>query len=373
MAPEKPDPNLTPPGLAALREQIDALDDRMLELLNDRARLVKQVGEVKQKTQGQFYQPTRERQIVDRLTAQNPGPFPSAAIQPVFQEIISACLSLEQPLRIAYLGPEATFTHMACKRQFGLSALLTPVGTIAGVFEEVEKGLSPLGVVPIENSTEGVVNHTLDTFLTSDLQICAEIVLEVSHCLLSREAELGKIEKLFSHPQAVAQCRNWLQANLPRATVVEVASTALAAQLAKGDPRSAAIASEMAAQLYDLPIVRRKLEDHAENVTRFLVIGKQGRAPTGRDKTSVMFSVKDEPGVLFRVLKPFSDSAVNLTKIESRPSRRRAWEYIFLVDLDGHLDEPKVAAALARVKEACEFMKVLGSYPRAAAEVEAKP
>jgi chorismate mutase/prephenate dehydratase len=356
-------------GLDALRSQIDSLDDQLLELLDGRARLVQKVAEVKQAQRREsFYEPTRERQILDRMTERSRergGPFPTGAVRTVFQEVISACLSLEQPLQIAYLGPEATFTHMACKRQFGLSARLTPVGSIGAVFEEVDRGLAALGVVPIENSTEGVVNHTLDTFLTSDLRICAEIVLEVSHCLLARSEDTSVIEKVYSHPQAVGQCRNWLQQNLPRATIVEVASTSLAAQLAQGDARSAAIASEMAASLYGLTIVRRKLEDVAENVTRFLVVGKSGRKPTGHDKTSIMFSIKDQPGVLFRVLAAFADEGVNLTRIESRPSRRRPWDYIFFVDLDGHAESAEVARALAKLGESCDFVKVLGSYPKA--------
>jgi chorismate mutase/prephenate dehydratase len=351
--------------LKPLRDEIDAIDDQILDLLNRRADLVKQVGRIKQERQDPFYVPVRERAIVERLASRNPGPFPSEAIRPVFQEIISACLSLELPLKVAYLGPEATFTHMACKRRFGLSALYLPAATIAAVFEEVEKGLADFGVVPIENSTEGVVNHTLDSFIDSPLSICGEIVLEVSHCLLNRSGELGDIQKVYSHPQAVGQCRKWLAENLPRAAVIDVASTALAARLARDDPQSAAVASELAGQLYDLRVVKRKIEDQLQNVTRFLVIGARATEPSGRDKTSVLFSVKDQAGVLFKVLRPFADHRVNLSKIESRPSRKRPWEYVFFIDLDGHRQDPPLARAIEEFAAACESVKVLGSYPRA--------
>jgi chorismate mutase / prephenate dehydratase len=351
--------------LKPLRDRIDRIDDEILALLNRRADVVKQVGKIKEERHSPFYAPVRERAIVDRLSAANPGPFPTEAIRSVFQEIISACLSLELPLKVAYLGPEATFTHMACKRRFGFSALYVPAATIGAVFDEVEKGLADFGVVPIENSTEGVVNHTLDSFIDSPLHISGEIVLGVSHCLLSRSGELGDVQKVYSHPQAVAQCRKWLAENLPRAAVIEVASTALAARLAKDDPQSAAVASELAGQLYDLRLVKRKIEDQVQNVTRFLVIGRAPAERTGRDKTSILFSVKDEPGVLFRVLAPFAQHEVNLSKIESRPSRKRAWEYVFFIDVDGHQGDAPVQAAVAEFARACEFVKVLGSYPRA--------
>lgn len=352
--------------LATLRAMIDRTDDELLRLLNERAGLVAQVAALKERLQVPFYVPSREKQIVDRLAAQNAGPFPNEAIRPVFQEIFSACLSLEKTVRVAYLGPEATFTHMAVKRQFGLSARTIPVGTIAGVFEEVERGGADFGVVPVENSAEGVVNHTLDTFVDSDLKISAEIVLEVSHCLLTRGGlEPGGVERVYSHPQALAQCRRWLAANLPRAVVVEAASTAEAARLARDDARGAAIASELAARLYELTVARRKLEDVAENVTRFLVIGKQQAEPTGRDKTSLLLALRDEPGVLFKVLGPFADRGVNLSKIESRPSRRKPWEYVFFIDVDGHQRDANVAAALGELAKGCESVKVLGSYPRA--------
>jgi chorismate mutase/prephenate dehydratase len=355
------------PKLPELRQAIDAVDDQLLALLNERARLVKQVGALKASTGGQFYVPDRERQIVERLQDANEGPFPSEAVRAVFSEIISACLSLEHPLRVAFLGPEATFTHSAARTRFGLSARYVPAATIAGVFAEVEKGLADLAVVPIENSTEGVVNSTLDMFMDSDLTISAEIVLEVSHCLLSRTGTMDGIQKVYSHPQALAQCRRWLSANLPKSALIEVASTALAARLAKDDPVAAAVASELAGQLYDLRLVKPKIEDEIGNSTRFLVVGREPAVRTGRDKTSLMLSVKDQTGLLYKVLEPLAAQGINLTRIESRPSRKKAWDYVFFVDLDGHVSDEPVARAMKAVGRACELVKVLGSYPRAEA------
>jgi chorismate mutase / prephenate dehydratase len=352
--------------LPTLRTMIDSVDDEVLRLLNERARLVGQVAQLKERMQVPFYVPSRERAIVERLAAANTGPFPTDAIRPVFQEIFSACLSLEKTVRVAYLGPEATFTHMAVKRQFGLSARTIPVGTIAGVFEEVERRRADFGVVPVENSTEGVVNHTLDTFLVSDLKISAEIVLEVSQCLLLRPGlDLGEVERVYSHPQALAQCRRWLGANLGRASIVEASSTSEAARLARDDARGAAVASELAARLYDLTVARRNIADAALNVTRFLVIGEKQADPTGRDKTSVLLEVRDQPGVLYRVLEPFARRGVNMTKIESRPSRRRPWEYVFFIDVDGHQKDELVRLAIEQVSTSCTALKVLGSYPKA--------
>jgi chorismate mutase/prephenate dehydratase len=353
--------------LATLRAQIDATDDELLRLLNERAKLVREVATLKERLAVPFYVPSREREIVERLGRKNAGPFPTAALQPVFQEIMSACLTLERQLRIAYLGPEATFTHMAVKRQFGLSARGVPAGTIAQVFEEVERGRADFGVVPVENSAEGVVNHTLDTFVESDLKISAEVILEIAHCLLVRPGvEAAQIERVYSHPQALAQCRRWLTSNLPRASLVETSSTAEAARLARDDARGAAIASELAAKLYDLAVARQKLEDVAQNVTRFLVVGQKQAERTGKDKTSILLAIRDEPGILYRVLQPFAGSGINMTKIESRPSRRRPWEYVFFVDVDGHQQDPVLANALAELQKLCESVKVLGSYPKGA-------
>jgi chorismate mutase / prephenate dehydratase len=356
--------------LPELRQAIDALDDELLRLLNERARLVKEVGKLKTEAKQPFYVPERERQILERIQAQNPGPFPTEALRPVFSEIISACLSLEHPLRVAFLGPEATFTHMAARTRFGLSARYVPAAAVAGVFTEVEKGLADLGVVPIENSTDGVVNSTLDMLADSELCITAEIAMQVSQCLLTRSGTLDGIQKVYSHPQALGQCRHWLSANLPNVAQIEVASTALAARLTRDDPVAAAVASELAGHLYDLKIAKRKIEDEVRNVTRFLVIGREAPPATGRDKTSILFSLKDAAGVLYRVLQPLADAGLNLSRIESRPSRKRLWDYVFFIDVDGHASEPGVQGAIASLQEHCEFVKVLGSYPRAQAPEE---
>jgi chorismate mutase/prephenate dehydratase len=352
--------------LAAIRAEIDATDDQILRLLNERARLVSTVADLKTALQVPFYVPSREKQIAERLSAANPGPFPTEAIRSVFQEIFSACLSLEKKVRVAYLGPEGTFSHQAVKRQFGLQARAMPMGSIPGVFEEVERGNADFGVVPIENTTEGIVHHTLDSFMESDLKVSAEIALEVMMCLLARAGtELSQIERVYSIPIALGQCRRWLTTNLPRATLVETRSTADAARQAQDDVRGAAVASEMAAKLYDLTVLRRKIEDLSYNMTRFLLIGRQQAEPTGRDKTSVLLVTKDQPGILYRTLGSFAERGLNMSKIESRPSRRAPWEYVFFVDIDGHERDAEVAAALAEVRASCESVKVIGSYPKA--------
>ncbi|MCC6132541.1 MAG: prephenate dehydratase [Acidobacteria bacterium] len=348
-----------------LRARIDAVDDELLNLLNERARLVEEVGLIKQQLQRPFYVPGRERSIIERLLGLNQGPFPSEGIKPVFQEIFSACLSLEKGIRVAYLGPEATFTHAAVKFQFGLSARAVPMGSIAGVFQEVERGEADFGVVPVENATEGVVNHTLDMFMESPLRICAEVVLKITHCLLARAGlDFANIFRVYSHPQALAQCRGWLTANMPGAARVEASSTAEAARMAREDVNGAAIASELAAKLYDLHLVKRNLEDMAENATRFLVIGREVAKKTGNDKTSLLAVIPDGPGTLFRLLQPFAEHGVNLTKIESRPTRRKVWEYAFFLDLDGHESEEKVIKAMDDIRAFAASLKVLGSYPK---------
>ena len=351
--------------LADLRKRIDEVDDEILRLLNRRAELVIEVGKIKKGEQLRFHVPNREREILERLGAQNPGPFPADAVRTVFREIISASVGLQAPMRVSFLGPKATYSHLAAMQQFGLSAELRPESSIAAIFDDVEKGRALYGVVPVENSTEGVVTHTLDTFVESELKIGAEILLPISHDLLSRTGAMNGIQKVYSHPQALGQCRKWLQANLPSVPLVDVASTALAAQIAGSDPNAAAIASEFAGSLYDLKVVQHRIEDQAHNVTRFLVIGRDLSTPTGNDRTSILFSVKDEPGVLFRMLEPFAKRGINLSKIESRPGRTKAWEYVFFVDLSGHVSDSPVDEAIEELKTHCRFVKVLGSYPSA--------
>jgi chorismate mutase/prephenate dehydratase len=350
--------------LQNLRRTIDEIDEKILDLLNQRASLVIEVGHVKNAEKRDFHVPSREREIYERLTAKNRGPFPNEGLKSVFREIISASLALEAPMKVAFFGPKATFTHMAAMQHFGLSAELVPQKSIPAVFEEVEKGRAQYGVVPVENSTEGMVSHTLDMFMESDLKINAEVLLEIHHYLLSRTGRLEDVKKVYSHPQPIAQCRGWLADNLPNVPVVDVASTAVASQIAAEDYSAAAIASEQAATLYDLKVVQARIEDQVNNFTRFLVIGKKVPEKGGDDKTSLMFSVKDEVGILYRMLEPFSKRGINLSKIESRPLKRKAWEYIFFLDLAGHISDPTVADAVKELKDCCQFVKILGSYPR---------
>jgi len=355
--------------LADLRTSINDCDDQLLEVLNRRARLVEQVAEAKQASGGSFYVPQREREIIERLREHNPGPFPNSAIRPVFQEVISACLSLERGMRVAYLGPEATFTHQAVKRHFGTSARTLQCGSITAVFDEVERGQAEYGVVPVENSSEGVVNHTLDSFIDSDLKICAELVVDVDHCLLAQPGlALSQIQRIYSHPQALAQCRGWLATNAPHATQVETPSTTDAARRAAEDEHGAAIAAELAARFYRVDVLRRSLQDAQHNVTRFLVIkaGEQDPPTAGAEhKTTLLLSAPDEAGFLYQILKPLSDAGINMTKIESRPSGRQLWDYVFFLDLDGHCMDEGVAPVIEQISKACDLFKVLGSYRKA--------
>ena len=347
-----------------LRHNIDEVDDQMLALLNKRASLVIEVGKLKSSERRDFYVPSREREIYERLTGKNKGPFTNKGLKSVFREIISASLALEAPMKVAFFGPKATFTHMAAMEQFGLSAELVPQKSIPAVFEDVEKGRALYGVVPVENSTEGMVSHTLDMFMESDLRINAEVMLEIHHYLLSRSGRIEEIKRINSHPQPIAQCRNWLADNLPDVPVMDVASTAVAAQIAGEDSTAAAIASELAAMLYDLKVVEARIEDQVNNFTRFLVIGKGMAEKSGDDKTSLMFSVKDDVGILYRMLEPFSKRGINLSKIESRPLKKKAWEYIFFLDLTGHITDPVISEAIRELQGCCQFVKVIGSYPR---------
>ncbi len=356
----------SPTRIAQLRHQIDQIDSEVLRLLNRRAALVLEIGRLKAEQNLDFHVPQREEQIYARLAAENPGPFPTHAVRPVFREVISACLSLEHPLRVAYLGPRATFSHLAAMERFGISAQLLAMRSIGEVFAEVEKGNADFGVVPVENSTEGVVSHTLDMFVDSPLLICGEVVVEAALHLLSKADSLAEVRKIYSHPHGLAESRKWLERNAPHVSVVETSSTGAAAEIAASEPGAAAISSELAASLYDLTIVQRRIEDHPNNFTRFLVVGKRCAPPTEADKTSILFSIKDRVGALHRMLVPFAEQKINLTKIESRPTKKKVWEYVFYVDFEGHASEPRVQEALGRLQEDCIFLKVLGSYPAAA-------
>ncbi|RMH07516.1 MAG: prephenate dehydratase [Nitrospirae bacterium] len=347
------------------RKAIDRLDDEILRLLNERSKYVIAIGQAKRAldVNAPLHTPGREAAIVERLIRQNPGPFPNEAIRPVYREIMSASLSLEGPQTVAYLGPPATFTHLAALRKFGQSARYVPVNGIKDVFDEVERGRATFGVVPIENSTEGVVNYTLDMFIDSTLTIYGEVLQEVSHHLMSKATRLDEIQTIYSHPHAIAQCRNWLETNLPAVALAETPSTSKAAERCAEEPRAAAIASDLAAEMYGLHILKSRIEDNINNFTRFLVLARHAAEKTGKDKTSIMLSVKDRAGALYDLLRPFASNGINMTKIESRPSRRKAWEYIFFVDFEGHLEEDRIRKTLEEVKSRCLFLKILGSYP----------
>ncbi|MFO8057428.1 MAG: prephenate dehydratase [bacterium] len=350
--------------ISEVRQSIDRTDSKLVELLNRRARLARKIGELKRQKSQTFYIPGREEEIFDRLKKENKGPFPNGSIHPVFREIISACRSLEKKLRVAYLGPEATFTHLAGRQQFGHSADFIPERSISDVFEEVQRGDVDYGVVPIENSTEGVVTHTLDMFLDADLKICAEIILEIKHHLLSCEGDIHKVQRVYSHPHAVAQCRSWLRKHLPGVSIHEVASTAEAARMAAVDRDSSAIASEFAGRYYNLNLIAQSIEDLHQNFTRFLVIGPEMGPKSGRDTTSIVYSVKDRPGILYEVLGHFAKRGINLSKIESRPLKERPWEYVFFAEMDGHITDKAIKDSLRDLEKDCLFVKVLGSFPK---------
>ncbi|MBF0622174.1 MAG: prephenate dehydratase [Magnetococcales bacterium] len=361
---KQPDPSL-PTTLDGLRDAIDSVDDKIHDLLMERAQYVLQVGRVKGHAPGvAFYRPEREARIHRRLEKRHRGPLPISGLHRIYREIISASLSLEKKLTVAYLGPEATFTHQAALKQFGNAFDTFAVQTIAEVFHEVEVGRADYGVVPVENSIEGVVNHTLDCFVDSPLKICAEVLLPEVHVLLSREMEISRIRKVFGHFQAIRQCRGWLDKHLPEAEVISVSSTEQAAKRAADKKRSAAVAGVYAADHFGLHVLAEHVEDDADKENRFLVVGNKSPDPSGQDKTSLMLSFRDQPGFLHRVLGVFAQQEVNLTRIESRPSRKKAWDYLFYVDFEGHHDNGTVATALASLADIPGVSaKLLGSYP----------
>lgn len=348
--------------LENLRKQINEIDKEIISLINERAKLAISIGKIKKQESRQIYSPDREKKVYELVTKENKGPLPAASLRAIYREVMSATLNMEHPVKVAYLGPPATFTHLASMKKFGSSVSYIPRDSITDVFAEVEKGRADYGVVPIENSTEGVITHTLDMFIDSDLKICSEVSLEISHNLLANIPKT-KIKKVYSNPQVFGQCRHWLQENLPDAEYIEVSSTTRAAELAKKEKNGAAIASSLAAELYRLKIIAASIEDSATNVTRFLVIAKEGANPTSCDKTSIMFSIKDRVGALHDMLLPFKKHNINLTKIESRPSKKKVWDYYFFIDLKGHYKDKNVRAALEELVGNCRFMKILGSYP----------
>ncbi|NQU10034.1 prephenate dehydratase [bacterium] len=349
-------------NLQQLRRRIDGIDARLVRLLNDRTRLALGIGRIKHAAGGEIYAPAREEAVLARVEATNRGPLPMEALRAIYREIMSASLALEKPLVIAYLGPEATYSHLAALKKFGASLRYAPLPSIPDVFAEVTKGRIDYGVVPIENSTEGAVTHTYDMFVDSDLKICAQILLPIRHNLMAA-GKRADIRKVYSIGQVFAQCRQWLQLNMPGVELVEVSSSTRAAEIARGARRAAALASALAAEKYGLKILEANIQDSSANVTRFLVIGRRSPPRTGRDKTSLMFAVQDRVGALHDCIAAFKKYKINMTKIESRPSRKKAWEYYFFVDLLGHADDRAVQRALAALAQHTMFVKILGSYP----------
>jgi chorismate mutase/prephenate dehydratase len=353
-------------GIRRQRERIDRIDDEILDLLNRRADCFEEIGKLKAASGGSVFVPSRELEIFERLEKRNSGPFPTSAIRNVFREVISASISVQRGVAVAYLGPQATYTHQAAIQQFGQMAEFVPADTTDQIFAAVEEGDAEYGVVPVENSNEGVESHTLDLFVDSPLTIGAEIHVAVHHDLLTRVSELRDVQSVCSHPQALAQCRRWLELNLPSVPQVPMSSTAAGAERAAREPGVAAIASPIAASIYGLNALRSGIEDRAENTTRFLVLTRTPPQPSARDITSLLFSIKrDQVGALYRALEPFAQHGVNLTRIESRPTKARAWEYVFFADFEGHVEDASVREAIAELEPRCDFVKVLGSYPRA--------
>ncbi len=345
------------------RRRIDQIDAKIVSLLNERGREAKEIGRIKTKNGENIFDSAREGEILNRLIEQNKGPRPQESLEDIFQTVFSSCRALQRRVDVAYFGPEATFTHQMAIKHFGRNANFTAVPSIRDVFHEVERKRADYGVVPVENSTEGVVNHTLDMFVESSLHIVAEREEPISHTLMSISGKIKNVKSVYSHPQALAQCRQWLDTHLPGVAIHESASTADAATHATLDAASAAIASPLAAQIYHLKPIALKVEDSPENATRFLVIGHEVPPPSRRDKTSIVFSIKDRVGALYEMLQPFRSANLNLTKIESRPTKKKAWEYLFFVDFIGHQSEKHVTTALAELREKCNYLKVLGSYP----------
>jgi chorismate mutase/prephenate dehydratase len=352
--------------LRALRDDIDSLDEKIQALITKRAQCAQAIAEAKGKNgDRQFYRPEREADVLRHVQARNQGPLSNETMGRLFREIMSACLALESPLKIAFLGPAGTFTQEAALKHFGQSVETTPLGAIDEVFREVESGGANFGVVPVENSTEGAINHTLDSFLQSPLKICGEVELRIHHHLLAKGGDWEVAEKIVSHQQSLAQCREWLDANYAEVERVAASSNAEAAQMAARTPGVLAIAGESAAKIYGLQIVARNIEDRPDNTTRFLVIGDIDTTPTGIDRTSLLLVCKNQPGALHKLLAPLARHGVNMTRIESRPSRRSRWEYVFFVDVDGHVQDRKVARVLGLLEREAAFYKCLGSYPRA--------
>jgi chorismate mutase/prephenate dehydratase len=353
--------------LADIRKRIDEIDMAVQELVSERAECARKVAEVKRQLGDaeHFYRPEREAQVLRRVQERNQGPLSDEAIAGIFREIMAVCLALEKPLKVAFLGPEGTYTHAAAVKHFGSQIESEPVANIEEVFRLVEAGGANFGVVPVENSSEGVINHTLDLFMKSSLTISGEVELRIRHNLMTSEQDISSIDRVYAHQQTLAQCRMWLDTNLPNAERIAVRSNAEAVIMASEHDRTAAIAGNMAAELYSLPVMYADIEDEPDNTTRFVVIGKYKSPPSGADRTSLLVFAHNKPGSLFSLLEPLAKRNISMSNIESRPSRRGVWEYVFFIDIDGHRDDQNVAEAIAEIEKASAMVTVLGSYPRA--------
>jgi chorismate mutase/prephenate dehydratase len=353
--------------LADIRERIDEIDTAVQELVSERAECARKVAEIKRQLGDteHFYRPEREAQVLRRVQERNQGPLSDEAIAGIFREIMAVCLALEKPLQVAFLGPEGTYTHAAAVKHFGSQIESEPVASIEEVFRLVEAGGANFGVVPVENSSEGVINHTLDLFMKSSLTISGEVELRIRHNLMTNAQDTSAIDRVYAHQQTLAQCRMWLDTNLPNAERIAVRSNAEAVIMASEHDRSAAIAGSMAAELYSLPVLYADIEDEPDNTTRFVVIGKYKSPPSGADRTSLLVFAHNKPGSLFSLLEPLAKRNISMSNIESRPSRRGVWEYVFFIDIDGHRDDQNVAEAIADIEKASAMVTVLGSYPRA--------
>ncbi|RJQ48295.1 MAG: prephenate dehydratase [Gammaproteobacteria bacterium] len=349
--------------LQSLRVRIDELDEKIQTLLNERARYALEIARLKNGAQP--YRPEREAEVLRQALKRNQGPLSGEHITRIFREIMSACRAMEQTTRVAYLGPEGTFTQNAALKHFGHAIETRALSSIEEVFREVEADAAAYGVAPVENSTEGVVDHTLDMFMHSSLQICGEVELRIHQQLMGKMAALGEVRRIYAHPQSLGQCHQWLEAHLPGIERLSVSSNAEGARRATAEPGAAAIAGEQAAQIYQLNIIAANIEDNPDNTTRFLVVGKQAVPPSGQDKTSLLLATSNRPGALHRLLQPFARHAISLTRIESRPSRQGLWNYVFFVDIEGHAQDAKVTQALSELEADGVLVKILGAYPRA--------